>query len=60
MDIRKHAGLAAKGREGGDHPVLTVALPLAYDGVGNALRRSFRTSRNDLPDDMLSLLAKLD
>jgi hypothetical protein len=39
---------------------MTVGLPLPYEGVGNALRATFRPSRNDLPLDMLELLAKLD
>ncbi|MET0248808.1 MAG: hypothetical protein ABW164_03660 [Sphingobium sp.] len=37
-----------------------VDLPLPYEGVGNALRKSFSTGRRELPDDMLALLDKLD
>jgi hypothetical protein len=38
----------------------TVNLPLPHEGVGNALRATFRPRRDDMPDDMLQLLARLD
>jgi hypothetical protein len=58
MDMqRKYTGRRPKGCEG---RVMTVAPPSPYEGVGNALRATFRPVRNDLPDDMLDLLARLD
>lgn len=38
----------------------TVALPLPHEGIGKALRASFRPTQADLPNDMLDLLALLD
>ncbi|MDX3900789.1 MAG: hypothetical protein QHC40_09810 [Sphingobium sp.] len=39
---------------------MTVDLPSPYEGIGNALRSSYRPSRGSLPDDMMALLGKLD
>ncbi|MEK6724247.1 MAG: hypothetical protein ACOY4N_05095 [Pseudomonadota bacterium] len=39
---------------------MTVALPLPYEGVGNALRSTYAPPRDGLPDDMTALLARLD
>jgi hypothetical protein len=44
----------------GSRRFLTVSLPQPHEGVGNALRSSFRASRDSLPDDMMDLLNKLD
>lgn len=57
---RKSIGRSAQTRGGGGSHVITVALPLSHDGVGKALRSSFATQRDAVPDDMLQLLAKLD
>jgi hypothetical protein len=57
---RKSSGRSAPGRDGGDGRIVTVALPLPYEGVGNALRSTFGLSRDALPDDMAALLARLD
>lgn len=61
MDMqRKPVGQSAPGRDNGARHVVTVDLPLPYEGVGNALRASYRPARADLPSDMLDLLGKLD
>lgn len=61
MDIqRKLGGRSAHGRDNGARHVLTVDLPLPYDGIGNALRASYRPAQVDIPPDMLDLLGKLD
>ncbi|WHO41115.1 hypothetical protein PMI04_006420 [Sphingobium sp. AP49] len=61
MEIqRKPLGRSAPGRDSGAGRVVTVGLPLPYEGVGKALRASFATQREGLPDDMLALLAKID
>lgn len=57
---RKPLGRSAAGRDNGSGRVVTVGLPLPYEGVGKALRTSFAPQRDSLPDDMLALLAKLD
>lgn len=57
---RKCQTEAAKRRGNSARPMTAVGLPLPYEGVGNALRKSFSAGRRDLPDDMLALLAKLD
>lgn len=44
----------------GSRRLLTVSLPQPHEGVGNALRSTFRASRDSLPDDMIDLLDKLD
>ena len=56
----KHIGRSAKVREGAIRRVLTIGTPQPYEGVGNALRSTFRAGRETVPDDMLDLLAKLD
>ena len=40
--------------------VMTVGLPQPYEGVGNALRATFAARRDNVPDDMMDLLRKLD
>lgn len=57
---RKLIGRSATARDGDNGRVVTVALPTPYEGVGNALRSTFSDKRDSLPDDMLSLLARLD
>jgi hypothetical protein len=57
---RKSSGRSAPGRNSGDGRIVTVALPLPYEGVGNALRSTYAPSRDGLPDDMAILLARLD
>lgn len=57
---RKSSGQSAPGRDGGDGRIVTVALPLPYEGVGNALRSTYAPPREGLPDDMAALLARLD
>ncbi|MGE4322254.1 MAG: hypothetical protein AB7E60_04415 [Sphingobium sp.] len=39
---------------------LTIGLPLPHDGVGKALRAIFPAARQDMPQDMMELLMKLD
>lgn len=39
---------------------MTVGVPTPGDGIGRALRSAYRPKANDLPDDMLALLEKLD
>lgn len=56
---RKSASRVAEGREG-PRRVLTVGLPQPYEGIGNALRSTFRARRDCLPDDMMDLLDQLD
>lgn len=61
MDMqRKPVGQLAPGRDNGVRHVVTVDLPLPYEGIGNALRASYRPARADLPSDMLDLLGQLD
>ncbi|MEC3910657.1 hypothetical protein U5A82_09240 [Sphingobium sp. CR2-8] len=61
MDIQRKAfGRSATGREGGSGPIVTVAVPEPYEGVGNALRATYAPGRDVIPDDMMALLAKLD
>jgi hypothetical protein len=57
---RKSVNRSTEGREGTHRSFLTVGLPQPYEGVGNALRSTFRARRDSLPDDMLDLLNKLD
>ncbi|WP_231382245.1 hypothetical protein [Sphingobium indicum] len=58
--LRKSSGRSAPGREFGDGRIVTVALPLPYEGVGNALRATYAPPRDSLPDDIAALLARLD
>ena len=57
---RKTGSRMAERRDGSHRHVLTVGLPQPYEGVGNALRSTFRARRDCLPDDMMELLDKLD
>lgn len=57
---RKLVGRSAQGRDGSPHRILTVGLPQPYEGIGNALRSTFRAGRDSLPDDMMDLLSELD
>ena len=61
MEMHRKTGSArAQGRDEAHRSVLTVGLPQPYEGVGNALRSTFRARRDGLPDDMMELLDKLD
>ncbi|WP_239018923.1 hypothetical protein [Sphingobium terrigena] len=57
---RKSSGRSAPGRKSGDGRIVTVALPLPYEGLGNALRSTYTPQRDGLPDDIAALLARLD
>jgi hypothetical protein len=57
---RKSAGRPGNGRASADRSFMTVGVPQPYEGVGNALRSTFRAGRESLPSDMLDLLDKLD
>lgn len=58
---RKPFSRSAQGRNGANGQIVTIGMPVPYEGVGKALRASFSASNNStLPDDMLALLAKLD
>lgn len=57
---RKLVGQSAMARDGERSRIVTIGVPTPYEGVGNALRSTFSAKRDGLPDDMLSLLAKLD
>ncbi|WP_192665710.1 hypothetical protein [Sphingobium sp. OAE613] len=57
---RKPLSRSAKVQDGAIRRVLTIGMPQPYEGVGNALRSTFRAGRDSVPDDMLDLLAKLD
>jgi hypothetical protein len=57
---RKSASRSPNGRDVSHRRILNVGLPQPYEGVGNALRSTFRAGRDSLPDDMLDLLNKLD
>lgn len=48
------------GKDGSRRAVVTVGLPQPHEGIGNALRATFRARRESLPDDMMELLNKLD
>lgn len=61
MEMQRKSGSRwAEGREESHRRVFTVGLPKPYEGVGNALRSTFRARRDALPDDMMELLDKLD
>jgi hypothetical protein len=61
MDVqRKSDGRSANGRDALHSRVVTVGLPVPYEGVSNALRQTFCPARSDIPADMLELLGKLD
>lgn len=57
---RKYGGQPRIAGERSGQRLLTVGAPLRYDGVGNALRNSFRAGCGTVPADMLDLLSKLD
>lgn len=57
---RKSISRSAQEQEEMRQRVLNVGLPSPYEGVGNALRSTFRARRDVLPDDMLDLLGQLD
>ena len=57
---RKSIGRPVSGRDNSPHRIMTVGLPQPYEGVGKALRSTFRARCDSLPDDMMDLLAKLD
>lgn len=57
---RKAFGRSASLPDGSLRRVMTISMPQPYEGVGNALRSTFRAKRDAVPDDMLDLLAKLD
>jgi hypothetical protein len=61
MDMqRKPVGDSPYGCDNGLRPVVTVDLPLPYEGIVNALRACYHSARSDLPPEMLDLLAELD
>jgi hypothetical protein len=41
-------------------PSRTVQAPQRYEGIGNALRLAYGPDSYGLPNDMMSLLSKLD
>lgn len=41
-------------------PSRTVQAPQRYEGIGNALRLAYGPDNYGLPDEMTSLLSKLD
>lgn len=57
---RKSLGKARQSRDGSPARIVTVGLPQPYEGIGNALRTTFRAGRESLPDDMMDLLSRLD
>ena len=57
---RKSFKAASQGPGGSRRAVVTVGLPQPHEGIGNALRSTFRARRDSLPDDMMELLKKLD
>lgn len=46
--------------DGSSSRYMTVAIPLPHEGVGRALRASYAPARNNVPTDMLDLLARLN
>jgi hypothetical protein len=57
---RKTMSRSGNMRASADRSFLTVGVPQPYEGIGNALRSTFRAGRDSLPSDMLDLLDKLD
>ncbi|MCI4590161.1 hypothetical protein MOK15_08640 [Sphingobium sp. BYY-5] len=57
---RKSLDRAVLGRDGERGRIVTVGLPLPYEGVGNALRSTYAPPCDAVPDDMMALLTKLD
>lgn len=60
MDQHKPSGRSATGQDGGNSRFVTVGTPAPYEGVGRALRATYAPVRENLPPDMLALLANLD
>lgn len=57
---RKYLIQSGKG-PGQKHPgVLNVTPPAPHEGVGRALRSTYRAGKEKLPDDMMELLRKLE
>ncbi|MBB3983513.1 hypothetical protein GGR44_003204 [Sphingobium fontiphilum] len=40
--------------------LMSIEAPPRHQGVGNALRATFRPARDDMPEDMMALLKQLD
>lgn len=40
--------------------LMSIEVPPRHQGVGNALRATFRPARDGVPDDMMALLNTLD
>lgn len=40
--------------------LMSIDVPPRHQGVGNALRATFRPARDNVPDDMMALLNQLD
>ena len=57
---RKTVSRPGRGRDGSARRVVTVGLPQPHEGIGNALRSTFRARWDSLPNDMMDLLDKLD
>lgn len=57
---RKLVSSSGEGQDSDDRHFLTVGAPQPYEGVGNALRSTFRAKRDTLPTDMLDLLEQID
>ena len=57
---RKPLSRSAQIQDGAMRRVLNIGVPQPHEGIGNALRSTFRAGRESVPDDMLDLLAKLD
>ncbi|MBH1999443.1 MAG: hypothetical protein I8H96_09905 [Sphingomonadaceae bacterium] len=60
MDQRKPLGRSATGLDSGNGRFVTVGPPAPYEGVGRALRATYAPARDNLPQDMMALLACLD
>lgn len=56
---RKYLSQAAKGSDKRRPGVLNVTPPAPHEGIGRALRSTFRAGQEKLPDDMMDLLRKL-
>ena len=57
---RKPLSRSARIQDGAIRRVLKIGVPQPYEGIGNALRSTFRAGSGAVPDDMLDLLEKLD
>ncbi|WP_256869085.1 hypothetical protein [Sphingobium lactosutens] len=56
----KSFGRSAPGRGSDRARIVTVGLPTPYEGVGDALRSTYRPPQESIPDDMMALLMQLD